>query len=370
MLHFIKNFNAKDQILGLVRLKGKPTPVLDLFRSNGEKLTAEKVSHYEKKQVLDDGKLTAAITNTVKVLPVNEALAAFVSVGHLLSIGDEYFSVESADPAAKTITVKARGYGGTPVTAHAVDTPVYVVAKIEGEGVVTEDYKKTISNEIKNYLQESTKSVTLTKRAVSLSHKDAVQLEAEETAAKLNEAAQELDRSVLYSVGNFDSESGRHTMSGLKHLITTNGGYVLDAEKNLTDDKLDLFCANITNAGGSITTIILNPLALNKVFKKMQGTIKLEKNDQGNQVAGGVIVGYMPSTMGGKIIAFVTSTNCHPTDMFVLDGDGLYFLPMVDKRTGEDEVLRLVEETNKSSAVVNKTIRTVGTIKVENVSLM
>lgn len=78
----------------------------------------------------------------------------------------------------------------------------------------------------------------------------------------------------------------------------------------------------------------------------------------------------MPSTMGGKTIKFIVSTACKPTDIFLINSEKLFFLPNQSKKTGEDIVLTVVQETNVSSAVVNKTIRTVGTIKVEGVSKM
>lgn len=269
MLHFAKEFNTTQQILGYIKLRGEPTPTLDLFRSNGEYLTAEKTSHYEKSHVLQDGKLASSLDNSSTDIVVNPELAHFVSEGHLLSIEDEYVSVKSVDTTTNTITVKSRGYGSTPVSTHTADTPVYVISKVEAEGVVTEDYKKTISKEIVNYLQENTKSVILTQRAINISHKDVNQLEAEETAAKLNEEGQELNRSVLYSKGNFDTEGGRHSIRGLKDLIITYGGSVYDAQKNLTDDKLDLFITSLLQKGSTVNAFILNPLALNKVFKRM-----------------------------------------------------------------------------------------------------
>lgn len=207
MLHFAKDFNAKEQILGLLQLKGKATPVVDLFRSNGEKLIAQKVSHYEKFQVLEDGRLTAKINDTTSTtFSVNKELAKFLSVGHQIAIGDEHFIVKSTDTSANTITVNERGYASTPKSTHESGELVYVVAKAEGEGVVTEDYKKTASVEVKNYMQEFTKSVTITERAIDTAQKDAIQLEAEETLAKINEEGQEMERAFLYSVGKEDPE--------------------------------------------------------------------------------------------------------------------------------------------------------------------
>lgn len=371
MLHFAKDFNAKEQILGLIQLKGKETPVLDLFRSNGEKLLAEKVSHYEKFQVLEDGKLANQIGDTTSVtFTVNEELAKFLSPGHQISIGDEHFIVKTTDVSAKQITVEWRGYASTPKSTHEAGTTIYVVAKSEGEGVVTEDYKKTASVEVVNYLQEFTKSVFLTERAVNTSQKDAVQLEGEETIAKINEEAQEMERAFLYSVGKQDPDHGRHTMSGLKDLMTKYGAKIYDAQKDLTDEKLDLIFAELVNKGSEVDTFIVNHLVLNKVFKKMKNVVNVFQNEQGKQIAGGVIAGYMPSTMGGKTIKFVASTACRPTDIFIVNSNNLFFLPNKNKKTGEDIVLSVTQETNVSSAVVNKTIRTVGTAKVEGVSTM
>ncbi len=370
MLHFLKDFNAKEQLLGLVQLKGEKTPVLDLFKSNGEKLLAKKVSHYEKFHVLEDGTLAGALNDKDLTLTVNPELASFLSEGHLISIGDEYLSVVSTDPSANTVTVKARGYGDSPVTAHKAEDVVYVIAKMEGEGIITEDYKKTISKEIENYLQENTKSVHLTQQAIDLSQKDAVQLEAEETIAKVNEQAQELERSILYGKGFVDAEGNRSSFSGLKDLMQKYSGNILDAQKNLTDDALDLFIANLVNKGSTVNTFIINPLALNKVFKKMQNVVTINPQDQAKQVAGGVLVGYLPSTMGGQQINFVTSKACRPTDMFVVDDAKLNFIPRTNKTTGQDWVFTITPETNSSSAVVNKTIRTSGTIKVEDISTM
>ena len=81
MLHFAKDFKAKEQVLGYIQIRGKETPVVDLFRSNGEKLLAEKVSHYEKFQVLEDGRLTAQINDTTSTtFSVNEEWVIFLSV--------------------------------------------------------------------------------------------------------------------------------------------------------------------------------------------------------------------------------------------------------------------------------------------------
>lgn len=298
MLHFARDFNAKQQVLGLIQLKGKETPVVDLFRSNGEKLTSEKVSHYEKFQILEDGKLDQAINDTTSTtFTVNEELAKFLSVGHQIAIGDEHFIVKATDPSQNQITVIARGYANTPASTHNQGETIYVVSKAEGDGIVTEDYKKTRSVEVKNFLQEFTKSVTITARAINTSQKDAVQLEAEETVAKLNEQAQELERAFLYSVGQEDGDTGRHTLSGLKDLMTKNGAKIYDAEKKLTDEKLDLFFAELVNKGSEVDTFIVNPLVLSKVFKAMKNSVIVFQNEQSKQVAGGVIVGYMPSTM-------------------------------------------------------------------------
>lgn len=371
MLHFAKDFKAKEQVLGYIQLKGKPTPVVDLFRSNGEKLLAEKVSHFEKFQVLEDGKLTAKINDTTSTtFNVNPELAKFLSVGHQITIGDEHFIVKATDTSANTITVNERGYASTPKSTHESGEVVYVVAKAEGEGVVTEDYKKTASVEVVNYLQEFTKSVHITERAINTSQKDATQLEAEETIAKLNEQGQEIERAFLYGVGKQDTDNGRHTLSGLKNLMTKYGAKIYDAQKDLTDAKLDLLFAELVNKGSEVDTFICNPLALSQVFKKMKNVVNVFQNEMNKQVAGGVITAYMPSTMGGKQINFVVSTACKPTDIFVVNSNALFFLPNQSKRTGADVVLNVVTETNVSSAVVNKTIRTVGTIKVEGVSKM
>lgn len=371
MLHFAKDFKAKEQVLGYIQLKGKETPVVDLFRSNGEKLLAEKVSHFEKFQVLEDGKLTAQISDTSSTtFTVNEELVKFLSVGHQISIGDEHFIVKTKDVGAKQITVEGRGYAGTPKSNHANGATVYVVAKAEGDGMVTEDYLKTASVEVENYLQEFTKSVYITERAINISQKDAIQLEAEETIAKLNEQAQELERAFLYGVGKQDPDKGRHTLSGLKNLMTKYGAKIYDAQQDLTDVKLDLLFAELVNKGSEVDTFIVNPLVLSKVFKKMKNVVNVFQSEQGKQIAGGVIAGYMPSTMGGKTIKFTTSTACKPTDIFVVNSEKLFFLPNKSKKTGEDIVLAIAPETNVSSAVVNKTIRTVGTIKVEGIPKM
>lgn len=371
MLHFAKDFRAKEQVLGYIQIRGKETPVVDLFRSNGEKLLAEKVAHYEKFQVLEDGRLTAQINDTTSTtFSVNEELVKFLSVGHQIAIGDEHFIVKSKDVSAKQITVEGRGYADTPKSNHANGDVVYVVAKAEGEGMVTEDYLKTASVEVVNYLQEFTKSVHITERAINTSQKDATQLEAEETIAKINEQGQELERAFLYGVGKQDPDKGRHTLSGLKNLMTKYGAKIYDAQKDLTDEKLDAVFAEMVNKGSEVDTFIVNPLSLSKTFKKMKNVINVFQSEQGKQIAGGVITGYMPSTMGGKTIKFIVSTACKPTDIFLVNSEKLFFLPNQSKKTGEDIVLTVVQETNVSSAVVNKTIRTVGTIKVEGVSKM
>jgi len=207
MLHFIKDFNAKEQITGIVAYKGKPTPVLDLFRSSGEKLRAEKISHFEKFGILEDGNLAAAIAdNAATSVVVNEALAKFIDVGYQISIEDENMIVTAVDTSTNTLTV-VRGYADTPKSAHANLTKVYVIAKSEAEGTVTEDYKKSKTVEVINYLQEWTKSVKITRRAKDLSYKDTTSLEADETAIKLNEEGQEMERAVLYSVGKLDANN-------------------------------------------------------------------------------------------------------------------------------------------------------------------
>ena len=126
----------------------------------------------------------------------------------------------------------------------------------------------------------------------------------------------------------------------------------------------------MVNKGSEVDTFIVNPLSLSKTFKKMKNVVNVFQSEQGKQIAGGVITGYMPSTMGGKTIKFIVSTACKPTDIFLINSEKLFFLPNQSKKTGEDIVLTVVQETNVSSAVVNKTIRTVGTIKVEGVSKM
>lgn len=368
MLHFLRNFEVKEQILGLVKLKDKPTPTLDLFKPSGENLISEKVSHYEKFHVLDDGKLTAQLDGSSTTMTVNPELAKFVSKGHVLSIGDEYVMVKSTNTSNNTIEVFARGYADSPKSTHENGSVVYVVSKPEAEGEVTEDYKKTISKEIQNYLQETTKSVFLTKRAIDLSQKDFTQLEAEETLAKINEEGQELNRSCLYGKGKFDPDTGRHTMSGLKDLITKYGGNIFDAEKDLTEQKLDLFIAKMVNKGSELDAIILNPLAINTVFKKMQNTKFVSQGELKAEKLGGVPVAFVASTMGGAELRFIADRDCRPGDMFLVNTEDLKFVPVKDRKSGEDEVFRITPETNNSSAVVNKTIRTSGTIQIQNLS--
>jgi hypothetical protein len=368
MLHFLRNFEVKEQILGLVKLKDKPTPTLDLFKPSGENLISEKVSHYEKFHVLDDGKLTAQLDGSSTTMTVNPELAKFVSKGHVLSIGDEYVMVKSANTGNNTIEVFARGYADSPKSTHENGSVVYVVSKPEAEGEVTEDYKKTISKEIQNYLQETTKSVFLTKRAIDLSQKDFTQLEAEETLAKINEEGQELNRTCLYGKGKFDPDTGRHTMSGLKDLITKYGGNIFDAEKDLGEQKLDLFIAKMVNKGAELNAIILNPLAINGVFKKMQNTKFVSQGELKAEKLGGVPVAFVASTMGGAELRFIPDRDCRPGDMFLVNTEDLKFVPVKDRESGEDEVFRITKETNNSSAVVNKTIRTSGTIQIKNLS--
>lgn len=152
--------------------------------------------------------------------------------------------------------------------------------------------------------------------------------------------------------------------------MTKYGAKIYDAQKDLTDEKLDAVFAEMVNKGSEVDAFIVNPLSLSKVFKKMKNVVNVFQSEQGKQIAGGVITGYMPSTMGGKTIKFIVSTACKPTDIFLVNSEKLFFLPNQSKKTGEDIVLTVVLETNVSSAVVNKTIRTVGTIKVEGVSKM
>lgn len=369
MLHFIKDFNAKEQITGIVAYKGKPTPVLDLFRSSGEKLRAEKISHFEKFGILEDGNLAAAIAdNAATSVVVNEALAKFIDVGYQISIEDENMIVTAVNTSTNTLTV-VRGYADTPKSAHANGTKVYVIAKSEAEWTVTEDYKKSKTVEVINYLQEWTKSVKITRRAKDLSYKDTTSLEADETAIKLNEEGQEMERAVLYSVGKLDANNWRNSISGLKELITKYGGKVVDAQGDLTDEKFDLIFAELRNKGSEVDTIILNPLSLNKVFKKLQNVYRVS-NDQNKQIGGGVMVGYMPSTMGGNVIKFVASTTVREKDIFIVDSSKLFFLPTVDKNSGSNNVFDIVNETNENSAIVNKTIRTEGTIDVQQLHTM
>lgn len=369
MLHFARDFRVKDQVLWVIQLKGKQTPTLDLFKSNGEKLTSEKISYYEKFSVLQDGSLTEPLDIDDLTFTVNQELAKLLVKGYIVSIDEEYFLVESVNTTTNVVTVLARGYASTPVTIHADNSKVYIISKAEADGEVTEDYKKTNSVEVTNFLQEFTKSINITKRAANLTQKDFASLKGEETANKLNEEGQEMNRTVLYGVPKFDETDGRHSLRGLKSFITSYGGQVLDAEGALTDDKFDFFIAQLAQKGAELDTIICNPMAMNKVFKGLRNTINYTKDAQGNQIAGGVITGYMPTTMGGKQLKFILDTDCREKDIFIVNESDLKFLPVVDKESGEDIVLKKEKETNNSSAVDNATIRTIGTIKVLNPSM-
>lgn len=298
MLHLSKDFNLKEWISAIILLTPSQLPLLSRAQKGG-KLESDEVSFYTTKQIPRTGTVTSQVEKAGTSIVVNKEFSDRLTEGYILMHGDELIKVKSVDKDSKTLTVE-RGYASTPSTIIQAEATIKILSKAEKEGKITEDFQKVEKIRSSNICQTFTKSVSVSIEAASLQKKNYLDLLQEERAAKVDEEGIEINTSLYYGRKNL-ADDGRRTMGGWKEAIMNDGGIVFDAEKDLTEAKLENVLVAVATRQGKPTTIFTNSNTKAHVFRKFKNTVADTPNSQVNMKGGGFLTGYLSDALGREL---------------------------------------------------------------------
>jgi hypothetical protein len=180
--------------------------------------------------------------------------------GHILLVGSEKLVVKSADAAANTIEVYARGFGGTSPAAHADDTIIYIVgmARLEGDDA---DYgPRTDITAPYNYTSIFQKAIKVSGTMHAISQ-HGIQ---DEFMYQANKAAPHLlrlvERMAFYGERVEGSATAPRSAGGLDTFITDN---TVDAGGAIVKADVDALMEEIILDGGYPDLLVMNPRVAN-----------------------------------------------------------------------------------------------------------
>lgn len=340
--------------------------------ANQESLTAKAFDVYNRSKTSRDGVIgaTAWGASGATGLSMTADAVKGLTVGHVLKVGDEVVIVKSVDRSANTIDVLARGAGGTTAAAHSAGA-AYSVIGFAGED---EDLKNVESvNEktaaYQNYCQTIFETIDWTKHGEYLtkgySEQNASILLVREAEIR---TAEMLARMAIHGVKMKQVGSTTRYMSAglISQLTDTNSGtretLTYNASGDLTQAKLMAALKQIFDKGGNPDTIWVNPTVKSYINNMPFANTSLNFNtNTGDHTAGGQYVSKVDyegailnvrvdADMPTNALAIVTMASCK-------------------KNWLENDGLRLVDEPQKSSREMRKSLQGSLGFAIENVGL-
>lgn len=316
-LHLSSDFNLKEWVSVILLLTKETAPLLERAE-RWDKIQAPTITYYAQKKVAKEWTVKDSALADATTIYVDEELGARLSAGYLLMIGDERIMVTAkASPAnSKVALTVIRGWGSTPASAISANAVIKILSKAESEFKITEDYKAFGEASFTNVVQTFTKSIYVTKEAAEYRHKTKENLLNDEREAKTNEQLREINKTLYYGVAVMDSATGevRKTMGGWKEAINKAGGYILDAQWDISEDAIENVLLGIKQRWGNPEAIFLNSATKNffrKVFKN-----KYIVEDRHNQGAG-TRLSYFTSDVLGIDLPFIIDDAIETGDVFI-----------------------------------------------------
>lgn len=220
----------------------------------------------------------------------------------------------SGSSAYTPLTV-VRGWANTTASALSANDVIKIMSKAESEFKITEDYKAFGKAECTNVVQTFTKSIYVSKEAAEYEQKTVEDLLVEEREAKFDEQLLEINKTLYYGAQyNDPGDDKRKTMGGWKEAINRAGGFVLDANGEITEEKIENVLLAIKQRGGNPEALFMNAATKNylrKVFKN-----KYVVEDRRNQGAGTRLT-YFTSDVFGKDFDFIIDESIENGDIFI-----------------------------------------------------
>lgn len=360
MLHLSKDFNLKEWISSVILLVPSRLPLLARAQK-GTQLESDEISFYTTKQIPRTGVVEKQVEIAGTAIQVNAELANRLTEGYILMHADELIKVKSVDKSSKTLTVE-RGYANTPAALIKKDAVIKILSKAEAEGKITEDFHKLEKVRSTNVAQTFTKSIYVSKDAAALQKKNYIDMLQEERVGKIDEEGIEMNTTLYYGRKKI-SEDGRRTMGGWKEAITTDGGVVFGADKNLTEEQFENVLVAIASKQGKPTTIFLNAVTKAKTFKKFKNAVTATPDSQSNMKAGGILTGYLSDALGYEL-KFEIDECVQTGDIFIGVGEPILHV-MEDVEEKVDVLFQNCKEPSNSS-VINETLKSTITSEFQN----
>ena len=354
MLHLQGDFALKDWVTAVLLMTRAEAPLL-ARAIRGEKVKNAVLTYYAQKQVAREGKVTDAATSSATTIYVDENLGARVTAGYLLMIWDERIMVTAkADPAnSKVALTVVRGWASTTAAAISANAVIKILGKAESEFKITEDYKAFGKAECTNVVQTFTKSIYVSKDAAEFEQKATEDLLRDEREAKFDEQLLEINKTLYYGAQyNDPGDEKRRTMGGWKEAINKAGGFVLDAEGAITEDKIENVLLAIKQRGGNPEAIFMNAATKNylrRVFKNKY--VVEDRRDQG----AGTRLTYFTSDVFGKDFEFVIDESIENGDIFIWEGRPI--VHVLNDPEFKVDVLFADYRENTNSQVIQETIK-------------
>lgn len=365
-LHLSSDFNLKEWVSVILLLTKETAPLLERAE-RWDKIQAPTITYYAQKKVAKEWVVTDSALADATTIYVDEELWARLSAGYILMIGDERIMVTAkASPAnSKVALTVIRGWGSTPASAISANAVIKILSKAESEFKITEDYKAFGEASFTNVVQTFTKSIYVTKEAAEYRHKTKENLLNDEREAKTNEQLREINKTLYYGVAVMDSATWevRKTMGGWKEAINKAGGYILDAQGDISEDAMENVFLWIKQRGGDVEAIFLNSATKNffrKVFRN-----KYIVEDRHNQGAG-TRLSYFTSDVLGKDVPFIIDDAIETGDVFVGIGRPVVHV-MEDPEFGVDILFTDYREPTNSQ-VIDETIKSTITAEFREAS--
>ena len=226
------------------------------------------------------------------------------------------------------------------------------MSKAESEFKITEDYEAFGKAECTNVVQTFTKSVTVSKDAADYDEKAINDWLREAREAKFDEQLLEINKTLYYGAQyNDPTDEKRKSMGGWKEAINKAGGFVLDAQGSISEDKVENVLLAIKQRGGNPEAIFMNAATKNYVRQVFKNKYNVERLDQG----AGTRLTYFTSDVFGRDIPFIIDESIENGDIFIGEGRPIVHVQHNVKDNVDELFVDYDEPVN--SQIVQETIK-------------
>lgn len=236
------------------------TVTWDLFPE--EQMTeTEKIKWYDavtnslEGAVRADGWDNAATTG----LEITNETAAIINVGDEIRVEDEWMIVSAVvrTTDAATISVFARGHGGSTPAAHAAGVVIYIVGSAHVEGTVDGDAILEDNVKKENYCQLLEEPISVTKTAKNQKYED-VQDKMDEARQKaMSRALRKINNSCLFGVPAAGSKTTPRSVGGIRYFLSSSADNInVNCAGAFTETVLKSTLLLVAKRGGTPDVIL------------------------------------------------------------------------------------------------------------------